>query len=410
MSIVSKVGGFLFRIPAFIWKIFVGAFLCQFALTSILAIGWTYRLMQRTALKRWQRIGGAREDFRSYAREHASAQAHAAYPNWFLRQRVVKGTDEDLRNSQGVIASVRTIARVPIASLKKNFVLGIQGIANTLVLTVVPVMLWQFGWYSGWDNSFNMGYEQYAVGMILSWVGIVLFIAVMLYLPMAQARQAVTGEWRAFYQFRLVWSLIRRRSLPCLLLACCYSLLSLPIVILKSFPALMEEGAYGTGESTAIEALALMNSFYFWASMAGFVAYVMLRILAARIYAGAVVQSLREGSIDGSDLANVERTWLNEFGLIPPEERAVHPIVKVHRWTTRPAWRTALAVTTAVVWFSFVAQIYVSEFRIYHPIRGFMNQSLVQLPWFRYVPAHLTEAAAEEERLAVVIKPDDEAR
>ena len=169
----------------------------------------------------------------------------------------------------------------------------------------------------------------------------------------------------------------------------------------------MEEGTYGTGETTAIEALELMNSFYFWASMAGFVAYVTLRIVAARIYAGAIVKSLREGLLEESALADVERTWLNEFGLISAEDRAIHPIVKVHHWTTRPAWRAALALTTAVVWFSFVAQIYVSEFRVYHPVRGFMNQSLVQLPWFRYVPAHLQQAA-EEEQIAPIIPEDDD--
>jgi hypothetical protein len=44
--------------------------------------------------------------------------------------------------------------------------------------------------------------------MIISWIGILLFLLVMLYLPMALTRQAVTGEWRSFYQFGTVWTII----------------------------------------------------------------------------------------------------------------------------------------------------------------------------------------------------------
>ena len=35
---------------AFAWKLVLGAAFCQFLPTSILVVGWTYRLMQRTAL------------------------------------------------------------------------------------------------------------------------------------------------------------------------------------------------------------------------------------------------------------------------------------------------------------------------------------------------------------------------
>ncbi len=46
-------------------------------------------------------------------------------------------------------------------------------------------------------------------------------------------------------------------------------------------------------------------------------------------------------------------------------------------------------VLLALVWFAFVAQIYASEFMNYHPGIGFLNQPLVQLPWFRYIPSAL---------------------
>jgi hypothetical protein len=43
----------------------------------------------------------------------------------------------------------------------------------------------------------------------------------------------------------------------------------------------------------------------------------------------------------------------------------------------------------AALWFAFVAQIFVSEFFNYHPVVGWLNQPLVHLPWFRYIPAGL---------------------
>jgi hypothetical protein len=43
-------------------------------------------------------------------------------------------------------------------------------------------------------------------------------------------------------------------------------------------------------------------------------------------------------------------------------------------------------VILVAVWFSFVAQIYISEFINYHSGLGWINQPLVQLPWFRYLP------------------------
>jgi hypothetical protein len=47
-------------------------------------------------------------------------------------------------------------------------------------------------------------------------------------------------------------------------------------------------------------------------------------------------------------------------------------------------------VLTAMVWFTFVAQIFISEFINYHPVIGWLNQPLVQLPWFHYVPGGLS--------------------
>jgi hypothetical protein len=46
------------------------------------------------------------------------------------------------------------------------------------------------------------------------------------------------------------------------------------------------------------------------------------------------------------------------------------------------------------IWFAFVARTYVGEFFNYHPIAGFLNQPLIELPCFDYIPGSLERAAA----------------
>jgi hypothetical protein len=58
--------------------------------------------------------------------------------------------------------------------------------------------------------------------------------------------------------------------------------------------------------------------------------------------------------------------------------------------------RITTGVALFLVWFSFVAQIYVSEFLLKSSWgHGWVNQPLVQLPWFNYIPPGL-KAEAEK--------------
>ena len=387
----------------FLWKLLFGGVLCQYLLSSILAVGWTYRLMQRTAVKRWWAMSDAPDkgnSFKQWAEESPSAHDHVTFPNWIVRPRGLSAMRQDIAHSVSLRERLGAIRHGFFGSLWENAVIGVQGIANVWVLTLLPALLWEFGWYSGWDNSFNKGYEQYYVGIALSWTGVVLFLLVMLYLPMAQARQAVTGEWRSFYKFRTVWQLVRRRRLANLLLALCFSLLSVPVTLFKTLPYGFAGMNPNINSMPASELLKLLDSYFFWTSIAGFAVFVTLRIVAARIYAGAVVEAFQKGAIGVGDLGDLEGRALLELGLVSREEErrrniAVEAVVKA----ARPAWAFATVMATLLVWFTFVAQIYVSEFLNYHPQRGFVNQSLIQLPWFRYVPDHLVEAAKEESEI-----------
>lgn len=58
--------------------------------------------------------------------------------------------------------------------------------------------------------------------------------------------------------------------------------------------------------------------------------------------------------------------------------------------------RATTGVALFLVWFGFVSQIYVSEFFMKSAAgRGWLNQPLVQLPWFNYIPSRLKTEAQE---------------
>ena len=382
---------------AFIWKTLAGTILCQFSLTSILVVGWTYRLMQRSALKRWWSMSPARfsgTTFAEFLSSDATTREHQRFPNWVVRSNAITETKEALREASGLRGKFRALRRGMFGSLWRNAVVGFQGIANTWVLTFLPTLFWVFGWYSGWDNSFNKGYEQFSVGIILSWIGIGLFILAMLYVPMAQARQAVTGEWRRFYEFRTVRRLIKRRRMACLLLAACFSLLSIPLSILKTAPYFVQNDNPEMEAMTDAQLLEWLISYFFWVSAVGFVLFVAIRLLMTRVYAGALVEAVQAGDLALDELGEFEREALARLELSDAKERSPrHLVVRAAGFAARPFWAAGIGAATIVVWFTFIAQIYVSEFVNYHPRRGFMNQPLVQLPWLRYVPDHLREGA-----------------
>jgi len=247
----------------FLW----GMASCQSVFGALAIVGWTYRLMQRAVLKQWWKLSEpARrgDSFAQFVAADSHTKEHLHWPNWFLAQDFREAVRRSPESSFG--KHLRGVLKALGQSIWLNVRLGVQGIFNTWVFTLPGCVLMLFGWYVGWNNSFNKGYEQFLVGPLVSLLGIALFIAAMYYVPMAQARQAATGQWRSFYQFRLVWTLIRRRWLACLGLAMLYSLCSVPIMVLTSVVMSLPNINPKLADLTPAETIKVLNAYYFWSA------------------------------------------------------------------------------------------------------------------------------------------------
>lgn len=374
----------LWRGAMFAGKFMVGALFCQSFLFSFAVAGWTGRFMQRTIYKRWwsrSAAGKSGEGFREHLAAHPDTSSHAHWPNWFAAQNFRE-------------AFPRNKFKSLFASLVENFRLGVQLTFNTSVLVLPGGVLMLFGWYDGWNNSFSKGYEQAVVGPGTSLLGIALFFTAMLYVPMAQARQASTGDWRSFYQWRLVWRLVRRRWLACLGLAGFFALLSLPIIALKIGPQYFPQQDKTPTETllqmTPAQVETVLSWYFLKTALVLLPAYVLVRWLAARIYATGLLVAVEEGLIPIFALAGNERAELERLQLInlrPATPR--HILVKIAGKTLSLAARWAAGGVTILLWFACISQLYLQQFVNYLPATSWLNQPLVQLPWITYLPTRV---------------------
>jgi nitrate reductase NapE component len=368
------------RHGARLWKFAVGVAFCMNPILAVAVVGWTYRVMQRHAVRCWLRRARPGSDIESYALLYDDLRHLARLPNFVLRQ-----PGAPTRSGGRIRAGFGRL----FGSLGLNLKIGAQGLANTWVLLLPAEVFWLFGWYSGWDVSFNKVYEQFSVGRSIALTGIVLFCLAMMYVPWAQARQAITGEWRAFYDFRLVWRMARRHWALSLLLATAYAVFALAIVAQPIVLIAYGNSLTGIATLTDAEIIRQLNRIFLLFTAVGFPSYVALRLLATRAYCRAIVEDVRKGEVGVESLARFERRQLKRMGFAAAGASKRQPMILVR--APRRLLRASVAVATFLIWFAFVAQIYVSAFLVYQSARGWLNQPLVQAPWYKSIPEHLRD-------------------
>lgn len=374
-------GRWLAKAAAWFSRWIVGAILGTFFVGSIVILGWTLRLSRRCMCWCWWRRSPVRAEGVSFDDYLAIIGEGAG--------RRVPGLVADLR--EGIPQWRRYLG-----GLADNVKYGVSGLFNVWVMTLPGCLLWAVAWYAGWLNSFHKGYEQAAIGPLTFIGGIVLFVAAMFYVPMAQMRHAATGEWRSFYQFRFVWSLIRRRWFANLGLAAGYFIASLPLILMKVAPFAIGNTEWVTG-MTPPEQLRVITGYYLACSLLIVPLFVLLRLWAASIYAGAVREGVRLGGLTEESVSDREWTAIESAGWLRlPPAGSRDGVWRVVQWMASRTGRMISAVAVAILWVLFVWQILFSEFFNFHAMgRGWLNQPMIQLPWFDHTPNQLRQAAKE---------------
>lgn len=364
----------------------VGALCGTGALTSVLGIGWTGRAARREALRTWWRgspVQARGIPFEAFAASDPATAGCAAWPSWFA------GTSAGMPAISG---RWRGGVRRAFGGLVENARLGVGLLLNTWVLTLPPGLLWAVAWFAGWQNSFNKGYEHAWLGPTVFVVGMLWFAAAMALVPLAQARQASTGDWRRFYDFRLLWRLIRRQWLASVMLALVWAGACGLVLAVKLAPQLAQY-VPGLLELPAPEQWRVSRNFYFAAALVLFPAYVLTRLLAARLYAQALRRAYQSGAILEDDLGEWEWQALRRLELLTPSTMPERRWwLRLAAWLATRTGQITAAAAVFLVWFALAFLVVVSEFlaRTEHS-RGWWNQPIIQLPWFDYTPSALRE-------------------
>jgi hypothetical protein len=416
--------------------------------TSVLIVGWSYRWMQAIVLRGWWQQSSLRgqSTFDDFCNEFG-LDAPVARPRWLQSERFRAALTRPTIDGRAPSLPRRFLRLVylPLRSAWRNFAIGVQGLFCTYSVTGWGCLLMLFSWEFGWVNSFNKGYEQALVGPLTGFIGIFMFIAALIYLPMAQVHQAATGDYRAFFDFRFVWRLIQARPFAYVGVAAVIAVASLVLEILKTAPAFFDGFSDAWTNASDAEVLTMLRRYLLACSAVLFPALLLARYVAARVYRRAVLKVLREGWVAEGELHPVLAGWLQRLGLKPPLPKSsprlpmaagsiggwwiagaadvailllalaamiltgpIGSLVVLGVWTlvwlmATPVilfraglrryigwYRRRLAfVLLFWIWFSVVVQLYVSEFFNYHPVVGFMNHVLVQFPCFDFIPSHL---------------------
>lgn len=272
--------------------------------TSILLLGWLQRRMRWVALRR---VGLAAEA-----------------PGWVLGP---KGRGTVARLLGGVGANVRE---------------GAMAFVSLGLATLPFAAIWVLSWWAGWENSFSKGYEQAFVGPLLGFAGVAVFMATMVFLPLALAHQAVEGRALALFELRRVRAVWRETGWGYVVFAAAMVVLALPVFAGRGLVAFADNIMPGLSDMTPEEVDAFLVNLTLVKGAYVFAALLALRGWSARLYArAATAAAARDTELwRGAVMAQAARPF--------PE-----------RWRMARWLRLALIFT---IWFGLAAQIFVAQF------------------------------------------------
>ncbi len=356
-----KLPGRVLRYLLALLRLFAGVLLSQFLLGAVSLAGWGQEVSRRAALRRWQREAALEwpEDCTRWPSFLMSEDAPSPEAGWMRR----------------------TAARL-LGGAWRNVCKGVVCLLGTYCLSLPGMALWTFSWRYGWDNSFNKGYEQAYIGPTLGISGILLFMLAMLYVPLAQVQLAVAGRAVTFFRWRIVRAVFMGNLTGVLWLAAVYVLAALPINVLLAGVLFRFNDTIDSPTLTDAELLEQLKRYFLIVGVVGLPLYAWVRVTSGRVYARGFLHAVRTGSL--------RRTALAGMSALELAHDAASTLATKKTWKTlRRGAATMVVVAMLLLWFIFVAQIYVRQFLNYVPMQGWLNQPLVHAPWLSHIPPHL---------------------
>jgi hypothetical protein len=190
----------------------------------------------------------------------------------------------------------------------------------------------------------------------------------------------MTGEIRSFLDFRFVWKLVRARLFAYTGLIALTGLSFVPLEIMIIWPKYLEQQNPGFYELSAADYATFLQQYFLFVSVYLFAALFVLRHLAARIYASAVLAVLRRGDVVRTELHPKIAGWIDRLDVdvtpVLPAGGLGEVVLKSGGWVSRRVLFTFIFV----VWFLVISLVYIREFLHYHPYTGHLNQALIQVP------------------------------
>ena len=377
------------RIIRISWLIVVCNFFAQSLLTSIITLGWIYRWVQYDITIRLFKKSSITQNqnknnqWRQFSRSNSPIIKLQKIPNFLWRQQ---GFTSGEQPPNAIVNQFHKFFH----SLWLNCKIGFSGILTTWSLTAIPSIIWAMAWYTGWHISFNKMYEESATGVSLSLLGIFLFSVIMFYLPLAQARHSFTQDWRSFFDYRFIKTMVLQCPLQVFFLAFGYALCGLIATLIKIMPLFFPAMNPQLELLSSSEALKFLNGYYFYTGLILLLLFFILKTCTGGIYASTLRKMWEKKLLSKESFhtheVNILELFHFEYGVNYRQPKLLTQAVKFPFFFS---YKTIVLSATFIVWSIFNFLPFVSEFLNYYPFWGFLNQPLVQLPCFRYVPDRL---------------------